>query len=218
MALRTVAAAVPLTLVLSLFTASSRRPAVPDRHRRNEAATCRVSVGDTFDGTGVVVSAAGYVVTASSLLEQCDGCAITVCDGGPRGTWRAAQLIGVDKIAGIALLKLDGKVDDAAAPAASTPADGLPVYALTFEVGVGAKRLEGEVRHAYPQAVLTDLPNPPGSLGSGVYGSRDGRLLGILVGTADDPETPERPGSKDLGALIPVSAVRVLLKANNIPF
>lgn len=151
-------------------------------------------------GSAVVVGADGVLVTSADLVGGADDVAVTGPDGGPQ----SAEVVGVDPVSGVAVLRVDRPNLPAVDLTESRPQPGDRMVALAGEsqVMVGwvsalGQQVDGPSgpRH---DLVTTDRPVPAGGDGGVLIDSR-GRVAGLLLGLT---------GAAGLGYAIPADTVR----------
>jgi serine protease Do len=163
--------------------------------------------------TGVILSADGYVITSAWNFES-DPTVITVTTGD--GKTAAAKLLGIDRAAGLALLKIDG----AGLPAAIFLDPGnVTVGAWAFAVGraldkradvkygiISAKnRIEGN-------ALQTDAATSPSNYG-GPLVDLEGRVYGIIVPLgAQGEDTNPNWYDSGIGFVAPIKDPQALIR------
>ena len=154
------------------------------------------AVGDTLDsvvrlsvnnrssttvGTAVIIRTSGYAVTSSSLVENSTRAMLSLSTD----DYRFAQVVGIDRATGLALLRFE---TTAPAPAAvlSNIADLRPQTDVVVLRGTRthpvAKLAELAVLGTGNQRIELTLANPTDFLGSPVLGS-NGTVMGIATHT-----------------------------------
>jgi len=211
--------------------ALSRGPDLPGINR-NRSATYRVDIVNEGHGSGVVVSNDGYIVTARHVAAAAkkDGMEILIDEGDGRPKAYPAKVIALDPVYDIAILKIDRYFSQPALledMASLNPGDevynvGYP-YDFGEMVGRGCiQKLhwsyvdEDTGKLAVNDAILVDIPDGPGTSGSGVFLKRSGRLMGIMsmalwAGGEGQPPTITR-------VLVSVEHVKALLDANRVSY
>lgn len=160
--------------------------------------TYRVTVGPQWAGTGVAISRTGWVITGKNLTDHCppapEHCAIWVEDA-QREIWRRAAVVATDPRIGLALLRTESPLPEAAALATRPVRSGEPVHTYVFDGndrqfaagnarGTGIVTLFGDPP-ASGRVVISTLEHRDGFVGAGVFNIADDRLLGVLIGTVD---------------------------------
>lgn len=142
----------------------------------------RPGPGDEPEGTGVVIHAGGYIVTALHIVGRASDISIRLSDG----RLLPARLAGRDPKTDLALLKVQH--DLPAAPQGPPPKMGDPACAIGNPFGLGLSLSCGVVSATHRSGigfnriedfVQTDTPVNPGSSGGALL-DRSGRLIGIL--------------------------------------
>ncbi|ANY14520.1 trypsin-like peptidase domain-containing protein [Bordetella pseudohinzii] len=161
-------------------------------------------------GSGVIVSAQGYVLTNFHVVEAADAIEVALADG----RQAAAKVVGADTETDLAVLKLAGKLDPL--PVASYAEGrnlrvGDVVLAIGNPYGVGQTTTQGIVSalgrnglgiNTYENFIQTDAAINPGNSGGALIDAQ-GNLVGI--NTAIYSETG---GSLGIGFAIPIDAAR----------
>ena len=164
-------------------------------------------------GSGVIVTADGYILSNNHVVEGADEIKVKLSDG---KTEYIAKVIGADPKTDIAVLKIDAKD---LPPASLTDSDRLQVGDLVLAVGnpfgVGQTVTQGIVsglgRTAlnivdYEDFIQTDAAINPGNSG-GALVDVDGRLVGIPSAIYS-----RSGGSMGVGFAIPVNLACGILK------
>ncbi len=163
--------------------------------------------------TGVILSADGYVVTSAWNFES-NPTVVTVTTGDGKTT--AAKLLGIDRAAGLALLKIER---DGLPAASFLDPDGVAVGAWAFAVGraldkradvkygiISAKnRIEGN-------AFQTDAATSPSNYG-GPLVDLEGRVYGIIVPLgAQGEDTNPNWYDSGIGFVAPIKDPQALIR------
>ncbi len=143
-------------------------------------------------GSGVIVSPEGHVVTNMHVVNGYDEVIVNMNDG----RHLAAKVLGVDRLTDLAILKIDA---EGLIPAEWGDSDGLEEGALVWAVGspfgfqhsitsgiVSAKNRGGQAGTPYQDFLQTDAAVNPGNSGGPLVDS-EGRIVGIntmIVGPA----------------------------------
>lgn len=156
-------------------------------------------------GSGVVLEAAGYIITSNHLVDEGTMIAVALADG----SVRSATLVGSDFVFDLAVLKVDG---DGLQPIALGDSSDVEVGDVVLAVGnpmglgqtvtqgiVSAKRRVGTTGDSLIQ---TDAAINPGNSG-GALVDATGRLIGI-----NSMIVTQSGGSEGMGFAIPVDLVR----------
>lgn len=181
-----------------------RQPApVPTRPGAAESAAPTAS-----PASGVIISADGYILTNSPMLEGAED--VKVAFGDPRKEYTAA-VVGRDLRSNVAVLKIDAT---GLTPATLGDSDQLElgdvVLALGNPVGRGLTVSRGilsalgrdGVNDGTEDFLQTDAAINPGNSGGALLDT-DGRLIGINAAPA-----PRDDGNAGLGLVIPVNLAR----------
>lgn len=213
----------PTIIALSLITclaygATGSADDVPSGRQ----AVYRVSVEGTWTTTGIAVSRDGTVLTAASVFSHCPAegaCRIWVEAPEPaRDLWYRATLAATDPVTGLAVLRTAATMPSALRLGARAARPGEPLHAYTYD-GNDVQFLVGNVRSvsrvSYPgdpptsgNALLSSMPCPNGSAGTGLVATADDALLGVMYGTDDDGNA----------VAIPSATIRAFLDARHIPY
>lgn len=165
-------------------------------------------------GSGVIVSAEGYVLTNYHVVEAADAIEVALADG----RQAAAKVVGADPETDLAVLKLAGKLGEL--PVATfadkrVPRVGDVVLAIGNPFGVGQTTTQGIVSalgrnglgiNTYENFIQTDAAINPGNSGGALIDAH-GDLVGI--NTAIYSETG---GSLGIGFAIPVDSARRVME------
>ncbi len=168
-------------------------------------------------GSGVIISPDGYVVTNNHVIDGANIIRVTMVDGRKFD----GRLIGADKVADLAVVKIDGPTFPIADFGNSDQLRvGEQVLALGNPLGVGITVTHGIIsatdRHDLSvgdgrflhQAIQTDAPINRGNSG-GALANLQGQLIGINSAIASE----NGGGNIGIGFAIPINAARSILKA-----
>lgn len=185
-----------------------------------EITTETVSTGSFFQqyistgaGSGVIISADGYILTNNHVIDGANNITVTLRDG----TDYEAEVIGKDAALDIALLKVDAEELSAATFGDSSE---IQVGDYTVVIGNPLGQLGGTVTDGIISALdrdviidgetmsllQTNAAINPGNSGGGLFNSK-GELIGIICAKASS-ETTEVEG---LGFAIPINDVLDIL-------
>ena len=163
-------------------------------------------------GSGVIVSADGYIITANHVVEGADEIKVALASGGQEFT---AKVIGADAPTDVAVLKISGKDLPIVTIADSDKLEvGDVVLAIGNPFGVGQTVTMGIVsavgRNAlninqYENFIQTDAAINPGNSG-GALVDAEGRLVGINTAIFS-----ESGGYQGVGFAVPVSLARSVM-------
>jgi hypothetical protein len=161
-------------------------------------------------GTGLIVSAAGYIVTARNVAQ---GCQVIVADG-----LGNAERIGEDKTHGLALLRVygAGKLPVLSLPRAAPQAGDVTLIGIPDpKEQDGAKRLkEIKARLADDDAIELHEPVPTAGLPGAAALDAQGHFLGVMetrsfvLASADPGVPPLR--------LVPTAVIRDFLARHHV--
>jgi serine protease Do len=164
-------------------------------------------------GSGVIISADGYILTANHVVEGADEIKVSLAKGGQEYT---AKVIGADPPTDVAVLKINGKDLPIITMADSDKLEvGDVVLALGNPFGVGQTVTMGIVsatgRNAlginqYENFIQTDAAINPGNSG-GALVDADGRLIGINTAIFS-----ESGGYQGVGFAVPVNLARSVME------
>jgi serine protease Do len=164
-------------------------------------------------GSGVIVSADGYILTANHVVEGADEIKVALASGGQEFT---AKVIGADAPTDVAVLKISGKDLPIVTMADSDKLEvGDVVLAIGNPFGVGQTVTMGIVsavgRNAlninqYENFIQTDAAINPGNSG-GPLVDAEGRLVGINTAIFS-----ESGGYQGVGFAVPVSLARSVME------
>jgi Do/DeqQ family serine protease len=206
--------------VVNIFTARTVRGA---RHPFGDDPAFRRFFGDMLDeprrasslGSGVIVSAKGYLLTNNHVVEGMDEIEVLLADGRTR---LKAKLVGADPETDLAVLKVEG--------------DGLPAITLgnveTMRIGdvvlaignpfgvgqtvtmgiVSALGRRGLNLNTYENFIQTDASINPGNSGGALIDTA-GNLVGINTAIFSRSTSG---GSLGIGFAIPVSTARSVME------
>ena len=170
--------------------------------RRNAADADEAMVVDL--GSGVVLEAAGYIVTSNHIVERGTVIAIALADG----SVRMARLVGSDHVFDLAVLKVDGEGLQPIVLGDSSDVEvGDIVLAVGNPMGLGQTVTQGIVSakrrvETGESLIQTDAAINPGNSGGALIDTT-GRLIGINAMILT-----QSGGSEGIGFAIPVDLVR----------
>jgi len=196
------------------------------RYGENSDATYRIDV-TSGHGSGVVVSAEGHILTCYHVIEDEPMVTISISGGSPGVRVYTATVLATDPANDMALLKIDRRFRSPAVFAdMSELHPGDPLYNVGYPYDFGEMTGRGYIMRLHYSTsdtstpirdmILADLPDGPGTSGSAVYLSSNGRVAGMMrmmiaVGRRGAPPMVVR-------ALTPVSIIRPFLEANRVPY
>ncbi len=166
-------------------------------------------------GSGVIISADGYVLTNNHVVEGATEINITLSDGNKY----KAEVVGTDETYDIALLKIDA---DNLTVATIGSSSELLVGETAIVIGNPLGKLGGSVSagiisssNRYIQIdgksmelLQTDAAINPGNSGGGLFDS-EGNLVGIVV--AKSVQTSDGTAVDNIGYAIPIDNVKAIL-------
>jgi serine protease Do len=164
-------------------------------------------------GSGVIISADGYILTANHVVEGADEIKVALAKGGQEFT---AKVIGADAPTDVAVLKIAGKDLPIITLADSDKLEvGDVVLAIGNPFGVGQTVTMGIVSgtgrtalgiNQYEDFIQTDAAINPGNSG-GALVDADGRLVGINTAIFS-----ESGGYQGVGFAVPVNLARSVME------
>lgn len=166
-------------------------------------------------GSGVIISADGYIVTNNHVIEDATSIKVTLTDGNSYD----AKLIGTDSELDVALLKIEA---DNLTVAALGSSSELNIGETSIVIGNPLGQLGGTVTHGIISALnrsiqldgktmellQTDAAINPGNSGGGLFDA-DGNLVGIVV--AKSTNSSDGTSLEGLGFAIPIDNVKKIL-------
>ncbi|MFA6603832.1 MAG: serine protease [Patescibacteria group bacterium] len=196
--------------------------------QENRQATYRLDSPFNGHGSGVVVSREGHVLTAAHVAVAGD-LEITIEEGGGIIQTYPAELISLDPDHDLAVVKIDRHFDHPAVledPAVVHPGD--EVYNVGYPYSFGEMVGRGYVQKldygltkddgtvVIQDAILVDMPDGPGTSGSGIFLARSGKLIGVMsmafwMSNGDIPPTVTR-------VLASVEYARKLLESSGVQY
>ncbi|MBQ7935763.1 MAG: trypsin-like peptidase domain-containing protein [Clostridia bacterium] len=163
-------------------------------------------------GSGVIITADGYVVTNHHVIDGATNIKVTLADGNSH----TAQLVGSDSKADLAVLKIDAT---GLQPAAFGNAEELQLAETVVAVGNPLGELEGTVTSGILSALdreitidnttmrllQTDTAINPGNSGGGLFNT-SGQLIGVVNAKSAGEEI------EGLGFAIPIDTVQKVVE------
>lgn len=212
----------------ALGNAPHSRGAELVRLRENTAATYRIDILSGGHGSGVVISAEGHILTAAHVVEGDENdLVISVVEGDGKAKTYKAEVVAVDKVNDMAIVKVARRFRDPAVLAAEADVHaGDSVYNVGYPYDFGVMVGRGYVmkqhyalkgkKNDIVDATIVDLPDGPGTSGSGIFASADGKLIGIMrmmfwVTSGRTPPMVVRVVSSP-------AQIKAFLDANKIPY
>ena len=164
-------------------------------------------------GSGVIVSADGYILTANHVVADADEVKVSIADSKKEYT---AKIIGKDKATDVAVLKISAANLPAVTLADSDQLEiGDVVLALGNPFGIGQTVTMGIVSatgrsglgfNGYEDFIQTDAAINPGNSG-GALVDAEGRLIGINTAIIS-----RSGGNQGIGLAVPVNLARTVLE------
>jgi serine protease Do len=167
-------------------------------------------------GSGVIISADGYILTASHVVEGADDVKVALADGKKE---IPAKVIGFDPASDVALLKVDAKNLPAITLADSDKLEvGDMALAIGNPYGVGQTVTMGIIsglrrdgmgingENGYENFIQTDAAVNPGNSG-GALVDAEGRLIGINTAIFS-----LSGGNQGIGFAVPVNLAREMME------
>ena len=173
----------------------------------------------TVSGSGVFVSNDGYLVTNNHVVENTEGVTIIFSDG----TEKPAEIIGTEKYADLAVLKVEGKVpsvatlgnSDGLRPGQTVIAIGSPLGDFKNSVTVGVVSATGRMLDTALGYEIQDLIQTDAAINSGNSGGPLVNLAGEIVGINTLVIRGDSMGgapAEGLGFAIPTNTVRAVIE------
>ena len=173
-----------------------------------------------FSGTGIIVTASGYVLTNYHIIEKTDEVKVRLLD--PQTDYYDAKVIGVDEEFDLAVLKFDGEGLDLI-PAQLGDSDALAVGDTVYAEGNPMGYLLGSMSSGIVSAlgrdtevnsdlgmIQTDVPLNPGNSGGAlvndhgqVVGITSAKITGLVLDNGDAYE--DAALIENIGLAIPIS-------------
>ena len=166
-------------------------------------------------GSGVIISADGYIVTNHHVIEDASDVKVTLTDGKSY----KAEIIGSDDVIDIALIKIDAS--DLTVATLGSSSD-LEVGETSIIIGNPLGKLGGSVTAGIVSALnrnitidgqnmellQTDAAINPGNSGGGMF-DINGNLIGIVV--AKSVQTSSGTTVESIGYAIPIDNVKAII-------
>ena len=164
-------------------------------------------------GSGVIVSADGYILTANHVVADADEVKVSIADNKKEYT---AKIVGKDRATDVAVLKIQANNLPAVTLADSDQLEiGDVVLALGNPFGIGQTVTMGIVSatgrsglgfNGYEDFIQTDAAINPGNSG-GALVDAEGRLVGINTAIIS-----RSGGNQGIGLAVPVNLARTVLE------
>jgi S1-C subfamily serine protease len=228
-------ASAPPPIPVAITTIAPRAESVTG-YERNSDAAYRI---DTYsghkydgDGSGIVISTEGYILTANHVVKNDDTISILIQEGTNPPVNYVAKTVATDEVHDLVVLKIERRFANCvilADNAALRP--GEDVYAIGYPMTFGQMIARGHVQRLHfsdtnvndrdnglNDVALADFLTGPGGSGSGVFLGSNGQLVGVMDAIVFRREKGANPMILALSGFIPVEHVRALLEANRIPY
>lgn len=171
--------------------------------------------GDTISkgaGSGVILTADGYIATCNHVIEDASSISVSLQDG----TTYEAKVIGYDSRTDLAIIKIDAtELPAAVIGSSNTYSVGDKVYAIGNPLGEYASTVTNGIISGIDRSVeidgvsmtlmQTDAAINPGNSGGGLFSAETGELLGIVNAKNYGTEI------EGLGFAIPTSAAHEII-------
>lgn len=217
--LASVISAAPLDQIVAKVDPSVVTVRVAEERREESARGRSVSI-TLGTGSGVMVHADGWIVTAAHVVDEAEAIEVEFVDG----TSTTGQIVTLSRTEDLALLKVDD-VPKAAAVATIGDSEALKPGMRLFAIGapfnlahtvtsgiVSALRTDSS-KGLHPSRLLqTDVPLNQGNSGGPVF-NENGEVVGIASFIAS-----KSGGSMGLNFAIPAATVRARLFDNPLPY
>lgn len=166
----------------------------------------------TGSGSGIIISADGYILTNNHVVESANDIKVKLHDG----TEYDAEVVGTDSRTDVAIIKVDAKN---LKPVTVGDSDSLVVGELAVAIGNPLGQLGGTVTDGIISAlereivldgtkmtlIQTNAAINPGNSGGGLFNNK-GELIGIVVAKSSGLDI------EGLGFAIPVNDVKDVIK------
>lgn len=187
---------------------SSRRFGLPDKNS-DDSTTSHGPDVVTGQGSGFFISADGYAVTNSHVVENAKLIEVTT----DNGVTRMAEVIGIDSRSDLALIKVDGDHFPFVDFSAASPEIGDWVLAVGNPFGFGGTVTAGIVSARgrdigagpYDDFIQIDAPVNRGNSGGPTF-DMDGKVIGVNTAIVSPSG-----GSVGIGFAIPAETVRAVI-------
>lgn len=192
-------------------------PSIVSIVTETQAASLRGITTEAGAGTGMIVSANGYILTNKHVIEGADRVTVVRSDG---TTYENARLVGTDPLNDIAFLKIDGVSDLPTVELGDSSSlrvgqsvvaigNSLGQYQNTVTSGIvsGVGRpvsaQSGDTVENLNDLIQTDAAINPGNSGGPLL-NLQGQVIGINTAVAQD--------AQGIGFAIPISAAKGMIK------
>lgn len=192
-------------------------PSVVSIVTETQAASLRGITTQAGAGTGMIVSADGYILTNKHVIEGADAVTVVLTDG---TTYDKVRLVGTDPLNDLAFLKVEGVTDLPAVELGDSSSlrvgqsvvaigNSLGQYQNTVTSGIvsGVGRpvsaQSGDTVETLNDLIQTDAAINPGNSGGPLL-NLQGQVIGINTAVAQD--------AQGVGFAIPISAAKGMIK------
>lgn len=230
--MRHMVAVFALTFAVGCATVSHRGPELP-KLLENQDATHRVDILPGGHGSAVVINPDGYLLTCYHVAG--DGSvplSISIAEGDGTSVTLTARVVAYDQKLDLAVIKVDRHFDyPVILEDIGNVHDGNEVYNVGYPYFFGEIVGRGYImKKAYSHGdlhldnvIVVDMPDGPGTSGSGVFSAKSGKLVGIIkmmiwVGRPGVPPTVIRilTGVDDVKKFLDRAGVRYLTDADQL--
>jgi S1-C subfamily serine protease len=205
-------AALLILLASACATTGRRGPELP-KLMDNDKATFRVDILPNGHGSGVVIHEDGYILTCHHVAGEGDRTLqIEIAEGDGKPVPYQARVVAYDADLDLAVIKVDRHFDKPAV--LEDPGnlhEGDEVYNIGYPYSFGKLVGRGYIMALHyskgdlENAIVVDMPDGPGTSGSGVYAVKSGKLVGIMKLMI----WVNRPG-------VPVTVIRALTGVDDV--
>jgi serine protease Do len=192
-------------------------PSVVSIVTETQAASLRGTMTEAGAGTGMIISANGYIMTNKHVVQGTDRVTIVLTDG---RTYDNVRVVGADPLNDIAFLKIEGVSDLPAVELGDSSSlrvgqsvvaigNSLGQYQNTVTSGIvsGVGRpvsaQSGDTVETLNDLIQTDAAINPGNSGGPLL-NLQGQVIGVNTAVAQD--------AQGIGFAIPINAVKGILK------
>lgn len=228
-----------LTLACLVGCAGVRRGPEAPRLYENMDATQRVDVMPEGHGSAVVLTEDGFLLTCYHISGRGDHVlTINIAEGGKAPVAYAARVVATDAKHDLAVIWIHRHFDRTAVLADISEAHPLDaVYNIGYPYALGRMSGKGSVKSVgwtyddpdqpelrVENGLAMDIPNGPGTSGSGIYLARDGKLVGLMqmvltFGPRNAAGEPMSDGRQvTVHVAIPVDVIRAFLDHAHIRY
>lgn len=166
---------------------------------------------NTGSGSGVIITADGYIVTNNHVIESASNVTVYLQDG----TKYSATLVGTDSFSDLAVIKIEAENLPAATLGSSVnTAVGSTVYAIGNPLGVFSSSVSRGIISGLDRTITidgismtlmqTDAAVNPGNSGGGLF-NEEGQLIGIVNAKTSSVDV------EGLGFAIPIDSAKPVI-------